>query len=397
MSPAERAPIPSRAVFAPGQDAVLLGFFRRGGSDGVALEGVSVEGAAAIATYRRRTDGAPRRVVLLPRTRPAPDGPSRDVGPLRVVLETTSADAHDGALLDALAAHGASVAESLRFQIRGAADGLDLELLALLAGVKPAVRSSLRTTEADERVAYLRSLGLYVETSQAVLPMHGARWVLVHAAPDPSRVRALRALERRQPHTERRELAPIQRAIGALLGYPRCCVESFTQRVARRRRAALVPFRTLRDDTYEAAREAFVPAPCGRLNGLLPGERRQLVSFEPCSYACDAARREADALASLLASRDPGALTELDRALARPIAITRDGARALVELDREGTRARIVAARAVSRLVDAAPDERIAARAQALVGCHVGPDGRVEERRADGALVLDFRLPVGSP
>lgn len=251
------------------------------------------------------------------------------------------------------------------------------ELDALVFGVKPALRLVLSHAELARMEARLRDAGMHL-----VRARRNGRHVL-YASRDASRAEELARLEARlalDGFLPRALFVDTQLAIGALLGYPPCCVRAFASRYVRRggvvRRTI---FRRPRPD-YTAAREAWVARPRPRLNQLRAGTHAALISFEPCSFECAAATALADAIAGAVREKDAPRLARIDALLARAVAIARDDVRVVVELDAERTR--IVAATPPSR--DARPAH--AALAERLQGAQIGPDGAV----GDDVLVVDF-------
>jgi len=85
-------------------------------------------------------------------------------------------------------------------------------------------------------------------------------------------------------------------------------------------------------DDWPRIQQAWTPRPNPRLNCLLFGERLQLISFQPCSFECEAAREFADAKAELVAREFPAASIALERLLARAVAVDPQNRRAWVEL-----------------------------------------------------------------
>lgn len=105
------------------------------------------------------------------------------------------------------------------------------------------------------------------------------------------------------------------RELGALLGYPRCCVAAFDALPARGDNAALVWITQARTRALGAA---FV-AP-------LDVVVRRVVPFTPCTFSCRAAVAAAE---GVLASLDGGVAAGLRAALARPV-LYLDEARSVV-------------------------------------------------------------------
>jgi hypothetical protein len=105
------------------------------------------------------------------------------------------------------------------------------------------------------------------------------------------------------------------RELGALMGYPACCVAAFEAFEERGHNAALV--------YVTHARTLALGAP---FHPLLNGVCLRLVPFTPCSYGCPSAIAWAE---RLLATLPPALATAVRRALGRPV-LYYDQARAVV-------------------------------------------------------------------
>jgi hypothetical protein len=180
-----------------------------------------------------------------------------------------------------------------------ALDLLEPELLCVRAGLKPAGRHSLRIAEAPPLIAALQRLGLaatlfeppdpgagiaYLAPAEQARLLAEPRGHLLYAR-DPADLAALLAAHREADND----------AIGALLGYPPCCI-------AANRLWAMLGF----NDYVRVARlsDAFD----WRLNIFidgLPGERLQLLSHFPCSLACPASIELAERRLAVLRARRP--------------------------------------------------------------------------------------------
>ena len=182
------------------------------------------------------------------------------------------------------------------------------EELALAAGLKPMVRQLLDPHELDgaarrfERAGFLavvgreyrrRDDGLYDPSSAA-----GPRVALL-VGRDASRLADAQACERDNGDDA-------TRALGRLLGYPRCCVEAFLELEVRLRT-------NLRLATAAWKRTAGSPLP--RLNAL-DLTVFHFVPWAPCSYRCELSARYADAVAALVGRRFGAFVTAIDGVLA---------------------------------------------------------------------------------
>lgn len=238
---------------------------------------------------------------------------------------------------------------------RAVAQGRDPELLGLLAGIRTAIRLTVLPDEVDTTVARYRERGLAVSIVDERPDLHDYRDHLTVCIARSGADAAVLAEACKQRDN---------RALGRLLGYPSCCVEAFHARNL-----------TAPADVGEfgGACAAWVAAGYPRLNNLLFGERARYISFEPCSYLCDAALGVADAVARAIAEVDPHYVARADRTLATTIAIRRDGVRARVEVDH----ATITRASSIARFPGAPPEDE--SFAVALVGRVVGDAGRLPE------------------
>ncbi|MGM0576056.1 MAG: DUF6918 family protein [Myxococcota bacterium] len=157
----------------------------------------------------------------------------------------------------------------------------EAEEAALVAGLKPVVRQAMPAARVAETRRRLESLGLTV-VDAAPGEILGLAPHLLFAGRDADRVAAAAACEQEAgPGHERR--------IGALLGYPPCCLEAFLAAPRPRTNVAL-------------ARRALAATegPCaGRLNMLDLGVFHY-VSWQPCSFDCAPSREYADAVAALI-------------------------------------------------------------------------------------------------
>jgi hypothetical protein len=169
------------------------------------------------------------------------------------------------------------------------------------------------------------------------------------------------------------------RELGALMGYPPCCVAAFEAFESRGHNAALI--------YVTAARTVALGAP---FHPLLSGVGARLVPFTPCSYGC----RSAIAWAELLLRALPSELgARVRRALGRPV-LYFDQARAVVleappatagaaaRLDEPGA-VRFASARWVP--TESAQDDACGAtHARTVLAALLAGAGRIRER--DGSL-----------
>lgn len=210
---------------------------------------------------------------------------------------------------------------------------LDIEWLAIKAGLKPANRVTISPDRAAELEARARREGFAVE--------HGARMVefpgrppsqILYLSPSAERARELVDAEAPllPPESNRlrvEEAVPLHARLGMLLGFPPCCVHEFGERL---RRGV-----TRRLDGRDA-HEDFVAAECavrrskqflGRLNDLSPDRRVRIVTFYPCRYDCDVAADYALGVFKAAENQAPPEAAALRAALMQTASIAPDGGR----------------------------------------------------------------------
>jgi hypothetical protein len=251
----------------------------------------------------------------------------------------------------------------------------DPEWTALQAELKPAVRMTMPEPRAHALAARMRPRGV----ACAIGPTNKEGEVALYVARDPGRVAALVAAERRTLDAADDAAARIagHAALGALLGYPSCCVDAFVER-ARTFDGPASPLRSAHEDVVQArAALTSTARPRAELNSLFWPYRRHLITFYPCAFDCARALRYATALARELAKRAPDATAELLRALACTVLLDEDGARVVAASD-----GRISLPPCGSGATARAIDEALAARlAQRQL------DG---EARPSGLLAIEF-------
>jgi hypothetical protein len=263
---------------------------------------------------------------------------------------------------------------------------LDVEWIALRAGLKPALRLSARHGEAAGMAARFRAAGLCVVEAPGWIQSLRRDGALLYVAPRRDVAEALRDAE--APTLRGEGVCPrdvsIQCAsrVGELLGYPACCVAAFCARMARG--VGRCGDGRTATELYVAALEAWRELPHPWLNNLRRPEHLGLVSFEPCAYDCAAALEWACRCRQALRAVDAPATEQLERALAVPVAVAASGARALVEL-RHG---RVAHAGAPAR--EEPPSRQDVALARELGGADVDEAGRVAARAWSPVIVCDF-------
>ena len=215
----------------------------------------------------------------------------------------------------------------------GARRHLDVEWVAMRAGLKPATRVSIDAGRVTEVEARARRDGLAVVHAARVVEFPGrAPAAILYVAPDEHRARAVADAERPLLPPDNAQLALDREVeshteLGRLLGFPACCVDEFCRRLRRGINVRL-------DGTW--AHEDFVAAETaasasrgvlGRLNDLSPDRRMRIVTFYPCRYDCPIAADYAAAVLAAAERVDPVATAALRSALLGTMRIGIHGAR----------------------------------------------------------------------
>jgi hypothetical protein len=210
---------------------------------------------------------------------------------------------------------------------------LDIEWLAIKAGLKPANRVTIAPERAADLEARARREGFAVERGARMVEFPGRPPSLIlYLSPSAERARELVDAEAPLLPPESNglrvdEAVPLHARFGRLLGFPPCCVEEFGIRL---RRGV-----TRRLDGGDA-HEDFVAAECaaraserflGRLNDLSPNRKVRIVTFYPCRYDCAAASEYAAGVFGSAQAADPAAAKALREALLGRMTIATDGTR----------------------------------------------------------------------
>ena len=215
------------------------------------------------------------------------------------------------ALLDALGLRGPTLAASAPAErITVELPKLPLELAALRAGIKPV---AFLTLKPEEERAVLDAVPDYAveRRERGVLVQAQDRWVddrsrgeprvELYISSDPAA--AKKAAHLQAEGDPSRSIAEL----GALMGYPECCVRSF---------ASL-------DDRSNNSRNRYWSAAGTRGTGPWPWELNNLfvalVPFYPCSYQCTAALAYARATLAQAETSHPGLTARVRQVLARPV------------------------------------------------------------------------------
>jgi len=232
--------------------------------------------------------------------------------------------------------------------MHGGHQRIDVEWLALAAGLKPAIRIAATALEASAIAGRFQAMGAAVVTARGPVGVHRHEHTLVYVARTAGDAAAVRAAEKPllSHALPARDKAYYAGELGQRLGYPRCCVEAFTARILRGPGKLRAGDRDSVHEDYVAAHDARVARPDWRLNNLLLRQHLRLVTFEPCRYDCGLALALASEVLRLAEASDgPSTHVLMDR-LKRPLVLAATGARAWVRLERAATPAKIAAAEA---------------------------------------------------
>jgi hypothetical protein len=256
--------------------------------------------------------------------------------------------------------------------------------LALRAGLRPMMRELIHVGALEASIARVERAGLVCEVSPLVLGATHDGWLKRAPTPDGSEDRRPlyvgrdRAALRAAIDAELARTDDGTRALGALLGYPRCCVEAFVG-VSRERRA---------QELWAAAWARTEGRPAPRLD-VLDLSVFSLVPWYPCTFVCAASVVFADAMAALIERVDAAFLAAVDRAhathrlvLAPEVQLSLDG-----RWDGRGVRD-ITTWLPAARMRDPRaplPDDEVALTVRALAWL----DGAREVRVDGRALVVD--------
>lgn len=166
----------------------------------------------------------------------------------------------------------------------------EAELVALMVGLKPLVRQTLSPQDLLALRGRVLSSGLVLEVAPALF--EGRH--IAYLAQDAALTKAAARAEENRADAE----------LGALLGYPPCCVSAFLEvpEGFRRKRTNLG---LMAAAARRTGSRPFVP----RLNGLDLGVFHYL-SWYPCAFDCAISRAYADQVAAALERRHGGWMVE---------------------------------------------------------------------------------------
>lgn len=155
--------------------------------------------------------------------------------------------------------------------------------VALYAGVKPLIRQVLAGAQLAAARARFEALGLSVGEAEHRVALPSTEGTVLFIGRDPRRVREAVLCEAAPDH---------DRALGRLLGYPRCCVEAYLEIPPPRRNV-----------------DAFARAATASTGGFVPRLNTvdlavfHYVTWLPCSFSCALSKAFADAVAEHIAKK----------------------------------------------------------------------------------------------
>jgi hypothetical protein len=271
------------------------------------------------------------------------------------------------------------------------------EEVALVLGLKPAIRQHLHPASLAATRSRFEQLGLVVAEAEcrvhaSVSSDGGIERVLGAAlivGRDSARVRAIAECERRlfASSTEGATtlagaaLAEIVLEQGRLLGYPRCCVEAFVT----------LPLDEGNPFFYREALARTRGAPSGRLNVLDQGIFHY-ISWLPCSFDCELSRKYAGALASRISAKHAAFVARIDDALAAHRLMALEDVQVSMAGRWDGRRVHVDRAWPTAR--DRAPQDRLepdAREAAARLSALIEAEGSVS---LDGDTILLGTSPL---
>ncbi len=210
---------------------------------------------------------------------------------------------------------------------------LDIEWIALKAGIKPGNRITVTGTHAAELERRVRQEHFHLVRSERPVEFPGREPALIYyVAPDLQRARDLAEAEAPllPPHGARlcwKEAAELHTHLGRLLGFPACCVERFVLRL--RRGVNVRSAGGTAHEDFVAAEDASGASVryFGRLNDLSADRRARLITFYPCRYDCPDAAQYAGAVFEAAKRQDALAAEQLREALLGTMQISVSGDR----------------------------------------------------------------------
>jgi hypothetical protein len=189
------------------------------------------------------------------------------------------------------------------------------EEIALGAGLKPMIRQLLAAGDLDRTRARFEALGFVTAIAPRMYGPTHEGWDDTPdvAAIDPKTSRRALFVARDRSAIEEGIEADLaktdegDRALGRLLGYPRCCVDAFLEGGKQRKNADVIASTVRATNATEAG---FAP----RLN-VLDLAIFHWISWSPCTFGCAWSMRYADALVDVVGKRHPAFVRAIDAAL----------------------------------------------------------------------------------
>lgn len=224
-----------------------------------------------------------------------PFAPPSDVSALIDTLAAATPHPNDAGSEEALASARREIAARPLTYPLGSGQA---EEIALVAGLRPAIRQLLSASDAAAAEARFARLGLVCVAAER--PLGPTRGGVTVSPTSPDAVRIPLFVGRDRGYLEAACAAEIAQddeghlSLGRSLGYPRCCVEAFIAAAPPRRSARVL------SGTLAATQGALEP-----LLNVLDLDVFHFVSWFPCSFACAHTKRYAAAVHALVSRRHP--------------------------------------------------------------------------------------------
>jgi len=274
-------------------------------------------------------------------------------------------------------------------------DKIDTEWLSFRRGLRPAIRIAVGPDWVDSVHKRFRNMGAKVERSDAEITIDGrVQWILYvsHESATATNLKQNEApLFFEADSLSVDEKCDRHRVMGAYLGFPKCCVESYCQWTARGVGRLREGSDIMASETYIAAREAWVPQPSWLLNDLFTTQRVRLVSFYPCSYDCSEATALAEKIVLEIERHHPERVDGFCDRLRQDVALGSWGQLGVVSaLERVGAAFRVEAAEAPPGPEGRQPDQRDVEFCSELKGSSFGADGLQVARDEPMSMLFRF-------
>lgn len=205
-------------------------------------------------------------------------------------------------------------------------------LVPLSLGIKPVWRDGLPQdsigTDQKRFKALMGAEGILAEFASFRLPPDIDRCrtperpdtTVLYLSRDPAALRELHEVDHRlhQAQLSSQEHLALERRMGALLGYPDCCVQRYVSVWRPARPPGTTLSNIMRLTLLAAQRSERLD---WRLNHLVDDGSRQLIVHAPCSFDCVASLEQARRLEVYYRQADPDFIADVERWLQRPVLI----------------------------------------------------------------------------